>query len=393
MSRLRTIALCLLVVTFGKANFAWSAPHSISNTIDASEVQRFEQNYEEWVQTLVQSIVPQNPSTVLVELNYTSNPQQLQTYEELKAAEHLPGLPEVSDPNFTRPTESPLFTLVNQQNIKIIFEAALTSNQKRLLDEVLNSKLKIDSSRGDHLVLDQTSGQALESTSSYFSGKNFLFALALLAFGTIVLVSIKRKTAQNTHENTNEAPPELQSKLLAIETMMQKNKIPAEKVREVFESEANLITKIKKNNPKAFSKTSQILNPINIIMKSNPKAIINTVRNENPRLIAEATFHAPDLFISTIIQICTKEQQMVIRNLWKQKFGTVSEEKSRYAQTLLAAKVHRAEKDEVSKSIENFTVALNAKTLLQINLKEELKKIKRSIQNSSKSESKSEANL
>ena len=309
-------------------------------TVDAGDIQRFEQNYEQWVQSLAQSIVPNIPTTVLVDIEYSNNPDDLQNYEELKAANHLPGLPDVIDPNFTYPGESPISALVSKQRIKLIFESPLNANQQKLLKEVLNNKLKLNLDRGDALTLEQvntlptqTSNTAATTLPKIKLTHRQSMALAILALMAMIALTggaVIRKSFSRIRVSLRSLAKRANS---ANEAVM-------EYIR-VVPSEKSVTQRLKRRHPRLFARTSMIVNPLNIVLKANPKVLVSVVRNEKIENLARATLHAPEMFTGILLNICTQDQRREIRGIWQVERNVITEEQSRFAQVLLAARIYR----------------------------------------------------
>ncbi|MBU6153602.1 MAG: hypothetical protein KGP28_04805, partial [Bdellovibrionales bacterium] len=116
-----------------------------ADTITAGEIEHFEHTWESWTRNIVNGIHPGLALTVIARMDFSQNPGQLEAYEEMKAANHLPGLPEMNDPNYTRPLDSPLYALIAKKHIRVIFHQTIPAGEKTLIDEVIRAKLKINS--------------------------------------------------------------------------------------------------------------------------------------------------------------------------------------------------------------------------------------------------------
>ena len=342
------IAVALAGIVHFSPVFAESltSPNSLT-TVDAGDIQRFEQNYEQWVQSLAQSIVPNIPTTVLVDIEYSNNPDDLQNYEELKAANHLPGLPDVIDPNFTYPGESPISALVAKQRIKLIFESPLNANQQKLLKEVLNSKLKLNLDRGDSLALEQVNTLPSENLSATNSTSTATattlpkiklthrqsLALVILALMTMIALTGGKAIRKSLSKMSTSLRSLAKRANAANETVME--------YLRVVPSEKSVTQRLKRRHPRLFARTSMIVNPLNIVLKANPKVLVSVVRNEKIENLARATLHAPEMFTGILLNICTQDQRREIRGIWHVEKNAITEEQSRFAQVLLAARIYR----------------------------------------------------
>lgn len=383
---------------FGTLCFAWiglvttsDAQAASMTSIDASDVQHFEQTYEEWVQSLAQSVVPNIPTTVLVEIEYSNNPVDVQTYEELQAANHLPGLPDISDPHFTYPTESPLYALVAKQKVKLIFENALSVSQQKILEEVLNSKLKLNHDRGDSIAIDQIEVSPPATTHTAAKPKvspqaNFhlnrnqslaLVAFALAALSALVFVRKRRNQNQSTA---------FDEPLYSVKT------------------ENAVSERLLRRNPRLHARTATILNPVKLVLKANPMILVSVVRNEKIQTLGKATLYAPEVFTNLIFNVCTHDQRSQIRAVWAAEKNKTTIEQSQFAQTVLAARVYRQMKKQSATKIEaaqlnifteKFAQANQARLNLRDRMNQELVLLKQRLQNknSSTTTTQSEANL
>jgi hypothetical protein len=177
--------------------------------ISASEIQHFEQTYESWASEMIRNINPKLKFTVIAKVEFSQNPEQLETYDDMKAAQHLPGLPEIADPGYTHPMDSPLFALVSKKSLKIIFHSSMNSNEKRVVDEVIRAKMKFNGT-------DSLAYESMESNpvSDLPNSRKRAMAILSLILGAGILAGAlsgrKPKNSKKAHRITlNSNPPVL----------------------------------------------------------------------------------------------------------------------------------------------------------------------------------------
>jgi hypothetical protein len=357
---------------------------ALPTSVDAGDVQHFEQTYEEWVQSLAASIAPNIPTTVLVDLEYSNNPEDLQNYEELKAANHLPGLPDITDPHFTYPSESPLYSLIAKQRVKLIFESELNANQQKVLEEVLNNKLKLNKDRGDSVNIEhintvsapvQANKPAAKSVdfSKIKLSKKQSVALIGLALLGILGLTVRRKQFA------------IKKVIRTLTTRKAKETNTEIEYIRVVPTEKSVTQKLSRKHPRLFARTSLIVNPLNIVLKANPKVLVSVVRNENTANLARATLHAPEMFTGILLNICTQDQKNQIRGIWHVERNSITPEQSRFAQVLLAARIFRQLKKQKDVSIDpvigEYANAKRAKQALRNRMNLQLSELKASLKN------------
>ena len=198
-----------LMIAFMTGGAAFTEKSQASDVISASEIQHFEQTYESWAAEMIRNINPKLKFTVIAKVEFSQNPDQLETYDDMKAAQHLPGLPEVADPAYSHPMDSPLFALVAKKNLKVIFHSSMNSNEKRVVDEVIRAKMKFTGA-------DSLSYESLESNpvSDLPDSRKRAMAILSLILGAGILAGTlsgrKAKNAKKLEANTrNSSPPAL----------------------------------------------------------------------------------------------------------------------------------------------------------------------------------------
>lgn len=326
-----------------------------SVSIDPNDIQQFEQSYESWVQSIVQGLVNGQNATVLIEVGYTQNPERLQTYGELKATQHLPGLPEVMDPHITHPSESPLSALVESRKIKIIFEHALSAAQEKIVGEVLNSKLRINANAGDQLIVSTLeAAPATETSNPWRDPKNMLYVIA----GSLLLAAFLARGRKKSEDKTRELPTELKEML--AEAAKKATTPPPAPVKpfKFTDADRTVINRMMQVDSGLLSKTSSIVSPTQIILKSEPKAVIRVVRAESPQIITQAIQGSSILFQKTVLSICTPKQRNEIREIAKKE--TFKKEQTLFAQNLLAAKIYRELQNLSLQAVDTFVKSREA---------------------------------
>lgn len=360
-------ACCALFIS----GSAWAVDFS-TITVDPSDLQQFEVAYENWVTQIAQSIAPKSQPTVLIELDYSNKPERLQTYSELRAAQHLPGLPQVLDPHLGHPSESPLAALVESKRIKLIFEQPISSGQEQLLAEVLAAKLKIDPARGDKITVTKIPTKPAESNNN--SNEPWIAAVVLLtAFA--LLLKFKPVTTKIASETTTE------SKTDTIPAKLTPPPPPVKPFR-FSDEDKNVLARMENVENQIRSKAQLLVNPTTQIMKSNPKALIRVIRAEDPKRLAQALQGTSVLFQKTVLSICTSRQRSEIKEAAKALPKNKSE--ARFAQNLICAKIFReqyaieselsgqASVATLSQAVEQFAENRQMKTIEQNRWKQRL---------------------
>ncbi len=308
----------LKIISIGIAVMGFSivesrAQNKVNQTtvhLERTEMQHFEQSYEAWVQGIVHQVLPKTNLTVLTEFNYSSSPEQIQTYEEHRAANHLPGLPEVTDISNAHPTENPIYELISQQNIKLIFDEQPTDDQIRVLKEMLIVKLNLDTSHGDQLSFDHLNrgnnylGKLAVSFSKNKKINLILMLLAAIA-ATVVAVVRNKKSSANKELGENE-----------------------------------------------ISHYYNKLNPIEIVLKTEPKFLISLIRKQETNFLVQIMAHAPISFNQIILQIFETEEREALFKAFQEQRLSITRKKSKYSQLLLAAKIHDELKIEAIKQVD-----------------------------------------
>lgn len=281
----------LLLMCFSLSTQVLAA--NVPSGVDIAEVQQFEQSYETWLRQIIYSTTLQTADSLLVKIDYSNDPEKIQTYEEAKSELHLPGLPNVVDPHFSYPAESPLYSLINQQNIKILFSNSIPSEKQKLLREVIQAKTKLNLANGDQLQIetaDSNSNIKFEwpwlSSSKVLSLAGLLMAMSGLGLG--LGFALKRKPLSTLTKNENSSVS--------------------------FKNNEVVLNKISKRNPKIALQASRALNPFYDLTHIDPKIIISTIQNESAKNLAKAISHAPIELTELILRASTDKQKLIIKN-------------------------------------------------------------------------------
>jgi len=310
--------LAMLLATLG-------APSVQANTdlVSASDAQHFEQTYEDWTKGLIKSVSPKLEFTVLSEVEFSRNPERLQDYEDIKAANHLPGLPDISDPNYTNPLDSPLYALVVKRSFKVIFYSAITQDEIDAIHEVLNSKLKLNAN--DSLAFEHVNRNPMVKKGlAIGTHKTAIFSLV---FGCALLIG-----AFFLFNHRIGLGNRIKAKLTQAEALP-----PA-------------------TNPK--------LQPAHLIQMASTETLKKVLEKEKPELIARASLNATKKFSNYILGECEQSKFDLIIQWINANHKTVSRQDSNYARLLLSARLQQVQNESVLSSIEAFNKIRKAKLKL-----------------------------
>ena len=307
-----------------------------SDIVSPSDAQHFEQTYEDWAKSIIKSLNPKLDFTVLSQVEFSRNPEHVQEYEDMKATNHLPGLPDVADPSYTNPLESPLYALVAKKNFKIIVYAPLSSRELDLLREVLNNKLKL--SADDTLNFEYVNRETLnptptKTTSPFHATRK---AIATLIAGLMLLagaaVSIRKKQS----------------------------------FRQLFKATKKWIMNYKTKsialNP---PKVNPTLSPGHQIQAASPAALRKVLETEKADLIARASLNATKRFSNRLLGECDQNKFDLVIQWINANHKNVNHQDSNYARLLIAARLQQVQNDFVLNSIDQFNRIREMKAKLQ----------------------------
>jgi hypothetical protein len=291
------------------------ASSGAEEAISAAEIQHFEQTYEELTGKIIRSIQPKIEFTVLARVELSAHPEKLAAYEESKATHHLPGLPEVTDPNYSHPFESPLLPLLEKKSIKVYFRSALSKDQDRVIREVVQAKLKLTAT--DSLVFESTGASISGSSSSAPARASRKIALAGLAVG-IALIGLA-----------------LFGKNVSFRGALSRKRSAAR------ESQAAVA-------PTAIPSTTQIVN-------ANTSTLREALAQERVDIIAKASMNATRRFSHRILGEMDQEKFDLVNQWIERNKGLVANVDSAYARLMLAARIQQLQNNNLLKSIEGFS--------------------------------------
>ena len=302
---------------------------SAAEIVSPADAQRFEQSYEDWTKKIIHDLNPKLQFTVLSQIEFSRNPEQLQDYEDMKAVNHLPGLPEVMDQNYSNPLDSPLYALVAKKNFKIISHSNLSPQQISLFREVLNNKLKLRND--DSLKFETFNGVASDTTETptKLHFKHNLKAEIALLFGMLLIAgtafSFRRKK-----EGVAAAATKLQQKKSVLVPPPLK---PA-------------------------------LNGTHQIQTAPIEALRKCLQGEKPELIGRAALNANSKFNLYLLGECEENKLDLIVQWTQRNQKTVTMQDSNYARLLIAAKLQQIQNTMVLDSIDAFHHARTMKMRL-----------------------------
>lgn len=350
----RLIFTFAVLVSFTIKGFAFAS--ELPNGVDVAEIQQFEQSYEIWIHQLVRHTIQADAETVLVKLNYSNSPEKIQTYQEAKATLHLPGLPDVIDPHLTHPAENPLYSLINEQSIKVLFSNPISKEKQTILAEVIASKAGINRTRGDQLSIETTA-------SDFWVNPETVKLIAFGLLGSAVLFALLGLIALGFKNNRK-----IKLKTLFSKKATQTIKLKTKDAHEVLKV-------IAKRNPVVASHTSKILDPLEIILNSDPKTTVLTIQNEPAKNLARAMDRASIEFAQIIYRAATPKQRIIIKNhlniLASQKNNNRDHE-SKFYQLLLASKVQNNTKNGIVNQIETLVSTQELREAEEIKAQESL---------------------
>jgi hypothetical protein len=290
-----------------------------NEVISAAEIQHFEQTYEDLAAKVIRSLQPKLEFTILARVELSAHPEKLAAYEETRATHHLPGLPEVTDPNYTHPFESPLLPLLEKKTIKIFFRSALSRDQDRVIREVIQAKLKLTAS--DHLVFESTGGPTSSVAEPRPSNRKIatiglITGIVMLGFGLL-----GRKAKQQG---------------------------------------SNLAT----DSTGAASATT--LPATHQIANANAATLREALAQERVDVIAKASMNATRRFSHRILGEMDQEKFDLVNQWIERNKGLVANADSSYARLMLAARIQQLQNQTLMKSIEGFSRMRSLRKELQI---------------------------
>jgi hypothetical protein len=309
-----------MVAVFGSA---FAETSSANEVISAAEIQHFEQTYEDLAAKVIRNLQPGLEFTVLARVELSAHPEKLAAYEESRATHHLPGLPEVTDPNYSHPFESPLLPLLEKKTVKIYFRSALSRDQDRVIREVVQAKLKLTGA--DILAFEVTGGSASTPVTNRPSRK---IALLGLAAGMVMiglgLLGRKGRFSRATKPLKTGSADEASGNVSAT----------------------------------ALPATHQIAN-------ANAATLREALAQERVDVIAKASMNATRRFSHRVLGEMDQEKFDLVNQWIERNKGLVANADSAYARLMLAARIQQLQNHSLMKSIEGFSRIRTLKRELQ----------------------------
>jgi hypothetical protein len=282
-----------------------------AETISAAEIQHFEQTYESWAQEIVHNINPNLKFTVISEIQFSERPSQIAAYEEMKLSQHLPGMPEMTDPNYSHPMDSPLFALVARKKIRIIFHTPINPVEQKVIDEVIRAKMKIAGL--DSLKIE-------DQDSSFFK-----------------MPKIDRKAAS------------VLITLFAALSLIGSSVLAARQIRRRKSA--------KKIQPAASKDSKVAAPPVPVheqILAGNPVIRRSALKKERTEVIARASLNCSKRFSNELLGELDQAQFDLVNQWLLKAKKTVTPADSNYSRFLLAARIKQAQNEKLIESLQTF---------------------------------------
>ena len=293
-----------------------------SDTITAAEIEHFEQTWESWARDIIRGINPNLKFTVITRIEFSQNPEQIETYEDMKTIGHLPGLPEVNDPNYTRPLDSPLYALIAKKHIRIIFHENLANSEKLLVEEVVKAKMKlgsVDNFTTEIIPIAQKAdtNQNPKPAIGLLSGLLALSVLGLFYLGTR-RTRVAEKSEIATHSKTS-----------------------ARTVVEVAPAPRTQETSI----PAHYQ-----------IMNAEPSVRRHALSREKVEIIAKASLNCSNRFANELLGELEQPQFDLVNQWLIQNKRIVTLAESNYARILLSARIQQVGNQKILSAISSMKI-------------------------------------
>ncbi len=309
METLYRYLMFLMVLTAGTLQAEYAGA---SDLYSASDVQHFEQAYEDWTAQLVRGLDSKLKFTVITQVQFSQNPEKLEAFEDARASNHLPGLPDVADPIYSNPTDSPLYTLAEKKIIKIYFQSPISANEERVIREIINVKLKL--SNNDSLQIENTDAPTPSTKGTPFSKRRAL-ATASFLLGALLLCGALFKQKFNL------------KKINLFKKAAPKKELPI---------------------------TALAITPATQIMNAKGATLREAVANEKVEVIAKASLNATREFSNQVLGEMSQEKFDLVNQWIERNKKKVSAKDSNYSRLLLAARLQQINNRLVLKSIESY---------------------------------------
>jgi hypothetical protein len=261
---------------------------------------------------------------VISRIEFSQNPEQIDSYEDMKMAQHLPGLPEVADPLYSRPIESPLYALVARKNIRIIFHSVIPESEKILIEEVVKAKLKLTAT--DRFVMGVVE---INSAAIPFTRQRAAVALLclLLAAGILGITQFGHHFSRSPEPNTV-SPSKLE--------------IPKDP-------------------------TPELVIPAHYqIMDSDSGVRRVALKREKIETIAKASLNCSTRFTNDLLGELEQDQFDLVNQWLIQNKKTITLPESNYARLLIAARIQQASNQKIISVISSFNS--NSKNLKEASI-------------------------
>jgi hypothetical protein len=312
---------------YRKIMFIWMVTLSLTlagtaraDLISAAEIQHFEQTFEDWTAKIIRNVQPKAEFTVVARVELSAHPERLNAYEEAKAAHHLPGLPEVSDPNYSNPLDSPLLPLLEKKNIKVYFRTVLNRDQERIIREVVQAKMKISSA--DSLMFETTS----LSSPKPIPSRNRIYGVLTLCAGMI---------------------------LIALAMSGSKGR---KSLSSIMATAAQSVSKASRAGATHTSSVAPIgISPSLQISNANASALREALAQEKVEVIAKASMHATRRFSAQVLGEMDQPKFDLVNQWIERNKSQVSTGDAAYARLILAARLQQINNQNLLKSIEGYS--------------------------------------
>jgi hypothetical protein len=313
MEPLKKIILALLILT-GVGSFAEKS--FASDTITASEIEHFEQTWESWARDIVNGIHPSLKFTVITRIEFSQNPDQIENYEEMKTVGHLPGLPEVTDPNYTRPLDSPLYALVAKKHIRIIFHESLNNGEKNLIEEVVKAKMKLGS--GDNFTTEVIPiAQSIDTNQAPKPAIPLLVGLFMLSILGLSFFRTRKGNETSKSSNIQASAPPVPTAPVATTPATIETLIPAHYQ----------------------------------IMNADPAVRRHALGREKSEIIAKASLNCSTRFSNELMGELEQNQFDLVNQWLIQNKRIVTLAESNYARILIAARIQQVGNQKILSAI------------------------------------------
>ena len=230
----------------------------------------------------------------------------------MKLSQHLPGMPEMTDPNYNHPMDSPLFALVARKKIRIIFHTPISPVEQKVIDEVIRAKMKIAGM--DMLKIE-------EQDSSLFKMPKIDRKAASILLSVCAVLAL------------------VGSAILAARQIRRRRKI----LNQVHLT----ATKDTKSAAPSVPVHEQIL-------AGNPVVRRSALKKERAEVIARASLNCSQRFSNELLGELDQAQFDLVNQWLLKAKKTVTPADSNYSRFLLAARIKQAQNEKLIESLQTF---------------------------------------